>query len=522
VHLPEANRALNVAEIRAGLTTLQSTPLQMNVELTGICNINPPCVFCSGKNFGHNYPPMDAAYLQRYEAFLEHCERVNEDSFGEPLSHPGVLDVARRFSGRGQRFSLVSNGLLLSPRVAEAFARIGPDLGLHVSFNAATAQTFYRLTGRSFDRVVDNVRGFVQVYRARNGTPPDLTLTFIVMRMNRDEVRDFLHLARDLGTAALLAPLHDRPSKPLGRFGYDFVYEDEMLPYEELRAIGDMAQSEARRLGVPLHLQWDATADSALRGFAEPGVSIPCLIPWRYLHIQQHSQKVYACPYHKRPVGDLARDAVADIWNGEEVRELRTSLASGKIPQFCWNNSASCPLVMQARHESVDAEVSGDIIMGGNDHWHVDAGWHTVEEVPERVRWTTRRAAFRIAIGSHTSLCIRCQSFKPHLDREPVRGHLEIAGAVVGLICLARTGWQEFRWTLAPGHDPAGSGRAKVGVVRAAIVIDNPWVPAHVLESSTCEPVIGVPRHTTGSLDTRELGIVVQRIWVESVMKEHR
>ena len=211
---PQANRALNVAEVRAGRTRLSSTPLQLNVELTGICNVNPPCVFCSGKNVGYNYRPLDAAYLDDYADFLERCLTINEDSFGEPLSHPQLLEVARRFTSRGQRFSLVSNGLLLSREKSEALAELGPNLGLHISFNAATAKTFHWLTGKSFELLVENVRMFVDVYHKRNGgSAPDLILTFIVMRVNRHEVPAFLQLAAELGTRALLAPLHERPSR---------------------------------------------------------------------------------------------------------------------------------------------------------------------------------------------------------------------------------------------------------------------------------------------------------------------
>jgi len=513
VNLPEANRALNAAEVRAGRTRLRSTPLQMNIELTGVCNVNPPCVFCSGKNVGHNYPPMDAAYLDRYAAYLERCERINEDSFGEPLSHPQLIEVARRFSGNGRRFSLVSNGLLLTRDVAEAFAELGPAVGIHVSFNAATAPTFHKLTGKRFDLVVKNVRSFVEIYRRRQGTAPDLTLTFIVMRMNRHEVPDFLHLAKQLGAVALLAPLHDRPSRPLGYFGYEFVYQREMLPFAELRTIGAEAQQLAKSLELTVHLQWEAGADSAVRCFSEPDVAIPCLIPWRYLHIQQHSQKVYGCPYHKRPLGDLTTSSLEEIWNGGEAIELRESLAAGAIPRFCWNNSASCPLIYRARHERFTDPATADIIVGDNDHGHLDEGWYDVEEVPERVRWTSRRAGFRIATGQCTTLCVRCLSFKPGLEDDPMRGHVEIADLVIGPIVLSRLGWHDVRLPLPRALQPAGGLGATA--VRGAIVTENPWVPAAVLDASVCEPVIGVPRQVAGSYDTRELGIVVQRIWVE-------
>src|SRR5688572_33211608 len=108
--LIEENRRLNTEEVRSGETRLRSAPLQVNVELTGVCNIDPPCVFCSGKNFGHNYRPLDPAYLERYAEVLDRCEHVNEDSFGEPLSHPGLVDLARRVTGNGQVFSFVTNG----------------------------------------------------------------------------------------------------------------------------------------------------------------------------------------------------------------------------------------------------------------------------------------------------------------------------------------------------------------------------------------------------------------------------
>src|SRR5439155_12950563 len=250
----------------------RSTPLQVNVDLTGVCNIHPPCVFCPGKNVGYNYPPLHASELDRHRSYLSRCECINDDSFGEPLSHPQILDVARWFTSSGQRFSFVSNGLLLTRDKALALADLGPGLGMHVSFNAATAETFHKLTGKPFELLVDNVRSFIDIYRARNaGAAPDLTLTFIVMGVNLHEVSAFVRLVLDLGTRALLAPLHDRPSKPLGHFGYDFVYEREMVSFDELERAGREARQLGAHLGVDVLLQWDAGADSAIQGFAEPG-----------------------------------------------------------------------------------------------------------------------------------------------------------------------------------------------------------------------------------------------------------
>jgi MoaA/NifB/PqqE/SkfB family radical SAM enzyme len=503
------NRDLNTDEIRQGRSHLSSTPLQINIDLTGICNIHPPCVFCSGKNFGYNYAPADAAALDAYAPFLERCEQVNDDSFGEPLSHPALVDVARRFTARGQTFSFVSNGLLLTPDKAGQLAALGTNLGMHVSFNAATSETFYRLTGRSFDLLVENVRHFAESFRAANAQDPELVLTFIVMRMNRHEVPAFLELAAGLRCRALLAPLHDRPSRPLGRFGYDFVYEREMLPFAELQDVGAEAQRIADRLGLHLLLQWDQAADSAVRGFAEPGVDVPCLIPFRFLHLQHHSRKVYACPYHVKPLGDLLESPVGEIWNSDDAQQMRQSLLRGEIPSFCWNNSVACPIISRTRAERPRPPAPADILMGETDRVSLGEGWHRLEELPELARWTFARAVFDISADGMTTLCVRCQSFRPGLDTDPVRGSIAVDDIELGTFDLSEPGWHDLRFAL-PSAARAG-GRALTGT----IVVDNPWVPAAVLTSSVFEAVLGRPKTVAGSRDTRELGIVVRRIWME-------
>lgn len=488
-HLVEANRALNAAEVRGRRLRLSSAPLQVNFELIGVCNVNPPCVFCTGKNFRHNYAPLDPAYLDKYASFLERCEKVNEDSFGEPLMHPALVPTARRFIANGQRFSFVTNGLLLSGEKAEALAALGPKLGMHVSFNAAGADTFHKLTGKAFAPLVENVRRYVQAYaRLHGGAAPDLILTFIVMKVNRHEVADFLRLVRDLRARALLASLHDRPSVPLGRFGYEFVYADEMLPYPELVRIGREAAALAAELGVECVLQWDATRDSAIRGFAEPGVSTPCLVPWRYVFVQEHTQKVFACPYHRNPYGDLRQSSLDEIWNGPPAVSLRASLARGEVPKYCLDDGAGCPLVMAARQADDVAAIEPSVVIGENDFRHLVSGWHALEHVPYAVRWTSDVAEFVIRTGGRQELCIEAVA----LGRKSVKGRVEMDGRDLGRFDVDDRGWRTLRFRLASSSSGA--------VGRGRIVTENPWVPA----SS------GV------GADTRRLGIAVRRIWMDS------
>jgi MoaA/NifB/PqqE/SkfB family radical SAM enzyme len=489
----QENRRLNTEEVRSGQTRLLSAPLQVNVELTGVCNIDPPCLFCSGKNFGHNYRPLDPAYLERYADVLDRCEHVNEDSFGEPLSHPALVELAQHFTARGQVFSFVTNGLLLTPARADQLAACGRQLCIHVSFNAATEETFYKLTGKSFVRVVENVRYYGTAYRERNsGAAPDLILTFIVMKINRHEVPDFLRLTRDLRARALLAPLHDRPSVPLGHFGYDFVYEEEMLPYPELLQVGEEALALSRELGIDCILQWDAARDAAIRGFSEPGVATPCLIPWRFLFIQEHTRKVFACPYHRHPYGDLETASLEEIWNGEAAQGLRRSLARGEIPKYCLDHSSACPLVMEARN-GPPGEIEDHITMGENDFHHLIAGWHHLELVPDPIRWTSKASELLLRTGDLQWLFIEAIVWGKGTAERTVRGRIEVEGHHLGFFQVKSGSWNILSFRLP--RPPLLPGP----VVRGRILTEETWVPA--------EEGLGK--------DTRQLGIAVRRIWAE-------
>lgn len=510
VSLIQENRAKNVAEVRARHVWLESKPIQVNLELTGVCNIQPPCVFCTGKNVGYNYRPLNVSYLNKYSDFLERCERVNEDSFGEPLTHRSFVDVARRFINAGQTFSFVTNGLCLSGEVAQGLAELGPSVRFHISFNAACDRTFFHLTGRRFEVLLTNVRNYIALYRELHGTVPDITLTFIVMRINADEVADFIRLAHDLEVKALLASLHERPSIPLGQFGYDFVYEDERLSDAEYAAVGSEARELAAELNTIVLIQWDAATDSAIRGFAEEGVDIPCLIPWRFLFVQEHSQNVYACPYHRRPIANLAGQSLSDVWNGKELVNLRASLAAGKIPKYCWDNAAGCPLVMRER-QLQRHDLKSEIRVGENDHEQFGAGWHPLEPLDRPTRWTARTAEFQLRPNGGQTLCLTCNSYKPNLAEDPTTGRIEIGQETVGTFEVNRTEWVTLSFPM-PAHLTSDPTADKV---EGRIVIDNPWRPHLELKSSFQEAVIGQGTTVQGSRDPRLLGVAVSELWLE-------
>lgn len=362
-------RAWRLAEIHLGRRRLSSGPATINIELTGRCNVKPPCTFCVGKNLPDYQEPGHLDW-ERYWPQLLKAERVNDCSFGEPLLHPAFEATVERLAAAGVKFGFTSNGLLLDERRARFLAERGPCLDMCVSLNAASRETYFQHHGRSFDKVVSNLERFVALHESLHpGAPMPLVVSFIVMRSNRHEVVPFLRLAGRLGArAALLRHLFDVAAGDfaVNNFGLDFVYERERLRFEEYQEIeagirrgpefspSDQTWGGARGARPPLELYfaWNSK-DAFIAEQAEPGIDIPCLFPWKFLCVRPLHGSFNPCVYLKaKSVAPSPDASFEEVWNGEVMRGLRRSLAKGEIPAFCMANGHTCPLVLERRSDA--------------------------------------------------------------------------------------------------------------------------------------------------------------------------
>jgi hypothetical protein len=234
-------------------------------------------------------------------------------------------------------------------------------------------------------------------------------------------------------------------------------------------------------------IQWDAQNDVAIRKFRETDVDVPCLIPWRFLFIQEHTKKVFGCPYHTRPYGDLTTHSLDEIWNGANAQEMRGSLLKHDIQKFCLNNAAACPLIFDAM-ASGKFTIEDHIEMGENDHWCLGPGWFRPEKFPDVARWTGPRADFQIKIAGKRAIRLEVVTARPNVQEEPTVGSVLVDDQPIGSFVLADHAWHTLLFSL-PAKPNQETGRV-------SIITQNPFVPAELLNNG----------------DTRSLGIVVRRI----------
>jgi radical SAM protein with 4Fe4S-binding SPASM domain len=317
-----------------------SLPRHLQVEVTGACNLR--CAMCLVRY----REPLDrheaSLGFERFKAVVDalpDLETVTLQGLGEPLMAPDLFRMLEYGATRGLRMGFNTNATLLTRATADRLVSAGLDW-LHVSLDGATAATYESIRdGSRFANVERNVRGLVEVMRARRAERPRLSLVFVAMRRNLAELPDVVRLAADWGIPVLRVQ----------NLSHSFSDTDPAGAYREIRefaetealwqspsaadiAIFGRAREVAAVLGVALRLP-------DLDGAPAPPTSGPgCDWPWRSAYVRQDGRVQPCCMLmggDRAILGDLAEASFPAIWRGEAYETFRAALETDRPPDVC-------------------------------------------------------------------------------------------------------------------------------------------------------------------------------------------
>ena len=347
------NDSLNDEEIRAGKSELRSRPTIFNIDLIGTCNMTPPCSMCinwDGDVGPRHHDGLTVADIERFGKHLETAHEVINCGIGEPLLNRDLVPIIKLFHSWGKPFGFNSNGLALGPALVDRLAPYFEVLTIVFSLDAATAATYAKVRGRHFDQVVANIARYCA--RRREAAPEGLAsrtgIVFMPMRCNRHETADFIRLGARLGVDVVeLRALNQINKEWVAQRGdFTFDYNREILSADELEEIRQQAVETARAEGIALECQYQASPESTF-SFFKPAeyrdLPIRCVLPWRYILPYQNGD-TQPCCFISESTGDWRHHGLGKLWNGPLMKQLRSQMADGGLPELC-RRFPSCPVV---------------------------------------------------------------------------------------------------------------------------------------------------------------------------------
>ena len=315
------------------------------VELTYRCNLD--CFFCYN-DLGLRGEPLRR---EQWAAFFEDLARLGvlhlTLSGGEPLAHPDFFALGARARQLGFVVRVKSNGHALRGELARRLREEVDPFIVEVSLHGATAATHDRQTRvpGSFDRLLANLRELAALGQR---VQVNSTLT----AWNEGEIAGMFALAASLGLPLRVdpevtprddgdrGPLAVAPTREGVRRLFRLLEEQAAAP---AAADSDRPAVRVAREGDDAPAMAGAPADQPVTKHCGAGSAGVAVDPFG---------NVYPCVQWRRPVGNLHRQTIAEIWQGaaglREVRELTTAAKrmvdaygdAGPLLNFCPGSAA--------------------------------------------------------------------------------------------------------------------------------------------------------------------------------------
>lgn len=266
---------------------------------------------------------------------LPELKRVVFTSFGEPLTHPRILEMIEAIRRQNIAVTVGSNGLLPSPKMAEELIHLGVDR-LVVSIDGVTPETYAGVRGAALSRVLENIRQLNELKRRRGSLTPALGIEFVALRSNVGELAQLTGLASHLNASRVLVS-HVLP--------YTEAMREEVLyghePQEPMKSGGFPVKADAWVMWGTLDLprmHWGAERrcrfvnDRSMVIGWDGGVS-PCYaLSHNYTYFTIDGRKKRVSRYL---LGNVSQESLAEIWMSEEYVRFRSEVRMFHFP--------SCP-----------------------------------------------------------------------------------------------------------------------------------------------------------------------------------
>jgi len=331
------------------------------IEITNRCNLN--CSTCMRNVWDAQFGGMSQETFTRILAALEKLDPKPElffGGYGEPLSHPGCLDMLKQAKAAGHLVALISNGILLSEKITQRLIELGLDK-LWVSLDGASPECYADVRlGDALPLVIENLtRLRKQKYQAFGTSVwagvPKLGIAFVAMRRNIHDLGEVIKLGTRLGAVEfsvsnVLAHNTELLNENLYMHSMRLAESQQLTPLIHMPLMDVNPQTTGAlaaimkdmhrlELGGSLINQNTSQCPFVERGslsVRQDGKVSPCL-PLLYTHThfldeRQRTSKEFF-------VGDLQERSLLDIWNNPDYMALRQRLADFDFSPCSFCNS---------------------------------------------------------------------------------------------------------------------------------------------------------------------------------------
>lgn len=260
-------------------------PRAVYIEVTNKCNLK--CTMCPRCHLNRKIDDMD---YELFKKCIDEISRFNPKPsvqlafLGEPLVNKKIISLIEYSKKNGLNTSLISNGLLLTKEIADAFIQVKLD-SITFSIDAVTKETYDKIRINSdFGQVHNNIEYLIERKNKLGVKLPAIQTSMVIQEANKAEYEDFI----------------DKWIDKTHQVYFQRVFYD---------AEGNQGRQMFYRDVFSLDLEKRK----------------PCYYLWE-LVVVYCDGKVTVCPpddFGLLVMGDISKQSLYDIWHSKQYNELR-------------------------------------------------------------------------------------------------------------------------------------------------------------------------------------------------------
>jgi radical SAM protein with 4Fe4S-binding SPASM domain len=232
-----------------------------------------------------------------------------------------------------------SNALALSRRLQQQLVDAGLD-ELRVSMDAADRDTYRRIRGvDGYEKALRRTADFCAYLRERGATRPRVSLVFMALRDNLEQLPAVIERAASMGVAAVTL-------QRLVYFGTGMAVESQSVfaaaDQDEVDRLIAICEETARRSGLELNASGRMSPQKSLQSVEAGRPWSGCTRPWRSTYVTANGNVLPCCiapfstnDYEGIILGNLLERPMTEIWSAEEYEVFRRAHASDQPPEAC-------------------------------------------------------------------------------------------------------------------------------------------------------------------------------------------
>ncbi len=262
---------------------VKQPPFFINLEPTGYCNLR--CTVCSYKqDRGKGYIETDLAKRVMDDAADFGVSQIRFFLAGEPIFHPRLAELIIYAKHKGLLTQVHTNANYLDAKRAEKIIESGLD-AISFSFDGETREDYEAIrVGGDFEKTLVNIIRFLELKKERDLDYPHVTFQIIKPYKQGD------------------------PFKP--ELSVEFKEQFKGLPIDNFLVLYPFAWpgQDDKDIVRPLGMKY-----------------FPCPVLWQSLSVAWDGRVLGCCGDLNGIVilGDVQRDKLKDIWNGEQIVTMR-------------------------------------------------------------------------------------------------------------------------------------------------------------------------------------------------------